>query len=225
MSPKKRIGFIGVGLMGHGMAKNIVEKGYPAHGDRPSQPHSRSRTSSAAARWRPRRRARSPSARRSSSSASPARARSRRSSAARTGSTEGLKPGTVVVDCSTSDPDSTIALAAELAAIGVQLCRRAAVAHAEGGLGRHARHHGRRQRRGLRAHQAGARHLGRKVVHLGPVGDGHKMKLLNNFIVDGLCRDLCRGADARRRRSASRRSASTASSAAAAWIAASTRPS
>jgi 3-hydroxyisobutyrate dehydrogenase-like beta-hydroxyacid dehydrogenase len=25
---KERIGFIGVGLMGHGMAKNIVEKGY-----------------------------------------------------------------------------------------------------------------------------------------------------------------------------------------------------
>ena len=26
---KERIGFIGVGLMGHGMAKNIVEKGWP----------------------------------------------------------------------------------------------------------------------------------------------------------------------------------------------------
>jgi len=26
---KPVIGFIGVGLMGHGMAKNIVEKGYP----------------------------------------------------------------------------------------------------------------------------------------------------------------------------------------------------
>ena len=26
---KERIGFVGVGLMGHGMAKNIVEKGWP----------------------------------------------------------------------------------------------------------------------------------------------------------------------------------------------------
>ena len=26
---KSRIGYIGVGLMGHGAAKNIVEKGYP----------------------------------------------------------------------------------------------------------------------------------------------------------------------------------------------------
>ena len=25
----EKVGFIGVGLMGHGMAKNIVEKGYP----------------------------------------------------------------------------------------------------------------------------------------------------------------------------------------------------
>ena len=29
MSAKPTIGFIGVGLMGHGMAKNIVAKGYP----------------------------------------------------------------------------------------------------------------------------------------------------------------------------------------------------
>src|SRR5262245_4980507 len=29
MSDKPRVGFIGLGLMGHGMAKNIVEKGYP----------------------------------------------------------------------------------------------------------------------------------------------------------------------------------------------------
>ena len=28
-SMAQRIGFIGAGLMGHGMAKNIVEKGYP----------------------------------------------------------------------------------------------------------------------------------------------------------------------------------------------------
>src|SRR5258708_34225591 len=28
VAAKKRVGFIGVGLMGHGLAKNIVEKGY-----------------------------------------------------------------------------------------------------------------------------------------------------------------------------------------------------
>ena len=29
MSDKQTVGFIGVGLMGHGMAKNILEGGYP----------------------------------------------------------------------------------------------------------------------------------------------------------------------------------------------------
>jgi 3-hydroxyisobutyrate dehydrogenase-like beta-hydroxyacid dehydrogenase len=29
MSSKARIGFIGVGLMGHGMAKNLITKGHP----------------------------------------------------------------------------------------------------------------------------------------------------------------------------------------------------
>jgi len=29
MAEKQKVGFIGVGLMGHGMAKNILEKGYP----------------------------------------------------------------------------------------------------------------------------------------------------------------------------------------------------
>ena len=29
MADKQNVGFIGVGLMGHGMAKNILEGGYP----------------------------------------------------------------------------------------------------------------------------------------------------------------------------------------------------
>ena len=29
MSAPARIGFIGIGMMGHGMAKNLVAKGYP----------------------------------------------------------------------------------------------------------------------------------------------------------------------------------------------------
>ena len=37
------IGFIGLGLMGHGMAKNIVEKGYPLDRARAVATASRSR--------------------------------------------------------------------------------------------------------------------------------------------------------------------------------------
>ena len=29
MSAKQRIGIVGAGLMGHGIAKNLVEKGFP----------------------------------------------------------------------------------------------------------------------------------------------------------------------------------------------------
>ena len=38
----------------------------------------------------------------------------------RGGLKEGLKPGSVVVDCSTADPNSTIALAEELAPLGIE---------------------------------------------------------------------------------------------------------
>ncbi len=34
----KRIGFIGVGLMGHGMARNLVEKAFFADDTRASEP-------------------------------------------------------------------------------------------------------------------------------------------------------------------------------------------
>ena len=54
MSDKPRIGFIGVGLMGHGAARNILERGdYRAHRPRPSQSRAGRRPRRAAA---PRRR-------------------------------------------------------------------------------------------------------------------------------------------------------------------------
>ena len=81
---QETVGFIGLGLMGHGMAKNIVEKGYPlavtAHRNRKPLDDL-----SAAARWPCASQGGRRGARRSSSSASPARARSRRSCAAPTG--------------------------------------------------------------------------------------------------------------------------------------------
>ena len=43
---KETIGFIGLGLMGHGMAKNIVEKGYHAGCRRAGATASRSTISS-----------------------------------------------------------------------------------------------------------------------------------------------------------------------------------
>lgn len=90
--------------------------------------------------------------------------------------------GSVIVDCATSDPTVTLRLAAELAAIGVDLAdaplsRTPADAWA-----------------GTLDCMVGADPAvfariqpviatwASKIVHIGGVGDGHKMTLLNNFI-------------------------------------------
>ncbi len=80
---KPRVGFIGLGLMGHGMAKNLVNKGFPltvrVHRNRkPAEDilAAGAREARTNADWR-----RPPT---SLSSVSPARRRSRRSSMAKT---------------------------------------------------------------------------------------------------------------------------------------------
>jgi 3-hydroxyisobutyrate dehydrogenase-like beta-hydroxyacid dehydrogenase len=98
------------------------------------------------------------------------------------------RPGLVIVDCSTSNPVSTLALAAECAARGVHfvdapLSRTPKEAEA-----------------GTLDTMVGAapevfariepvlRCWAGHVVHLGPVGLGHKMKLVNNFVAMGYAR-------------------------------------
>src|SRR5689334_15507566 len=116
----ENIGFIGLGLMGHGIAKNIVEKGYPlsviAHRNR--QPIDdlvgRGAVEVKSVRELAER----------SSIVFICVTGSREVEALVRGS-EGLKahlePGSVIVDTSTADPTSTAALADELAASGIAL--------------------------------------------------------------------------------------------------------
>lgn len=173
-----RVGFVGVGLMGHGMAKNIVEKGYPltvlGHHNREPVEDLKVRGAAEAAdlAWL-------------------------------TGVADviflclpgspqveavvevilaaGFDGGTVV-DCSTSNPVSTRALAAR--------CREASVAFVDAPLARTPKEAwagtldcmvG-----GSEADIARVRPLidcwASRVVHVGNVGAGHTMKLLNNFI-------------------------------------------
>jgi 3-hydroxyisobutyrate dehydrogenase-like beta-hydroxyacid dehydrogenase len=94
----------------------------------------------------------------------------------------GLKPGSVIIDCSTSDPTSTVTLADELAAAGI--------AYADAPLSRTPKE----AWAGTLDTMVGAREevferirpvletWAGKIVHIGGVGDGHKMKLLNNFV-------------------------------------------
>jgi 3-hydroxyisobutyrate dehydrogenase-like beta-hydroxyacid dehydrogenase len=176
------IGFIGLGLMGHGIARNIVEKGYAlgvvAHRNRAPIEDLVSRGA--------------------------VEVRSTREIAERssivflcvTGSREvealvrgpdglkaHMKPGSVIVDTSTADPTSTTALAEELAAVGIALADAplggTPVQAAEGKLSAMV---GASVETFARIKPVLDTWAGAKIVHLGDVGAGHKMKLLNNFV-------------------------------------------
>ncbi len=179
---KERIGFIGVGLMGHGVAKNIVEKGHPLTilGNRNRQPVDDLVKRGAVE---------------VKSAAEVAKASDivflcvtdsrivEQVVKGAGGLKDGAHKGLVIVDCSTADPNSTMALAAEMAELGV--------AYADAPLGGTPT----QAEEGKLSAMIGADEAvfqrikpvcdlwaGAKVIHLGPVGTGHKMKLLNNFL-------------------------------------------
>jgi hypothetical protein len=178
---QETVGFIGLGLMGHGMAKNLVDKGYALSIF-----------------------ARKPSAATEDLQQRGATLRVSATDVARhasvvflcvTGSKDveaivrgphglkaGLAPGSVLVDCSTSDPVSTNALLAELQAIGVHLVdaplSRTPKEAWEGTLDTMV---GAEPEVFARVQPLLQTFAGR-IVHLGGPGTGHRMKLINNFV-------------------------------------------
>ena len=177
----EQIGFVGLGLMGHGIAKNIVEKGYPlTFLGRSNRKPADDMTGRGAIEVK---------------TAGEVAARSSIIFLCVTGSKEvetivrgpgglreGLKRGSVIVDCSTADPNSTLALAAELAPLGID--------YVDAPLGRTPKE----AWEGTLDAMVGASDAvfarlkpvletwAGKVVHIGGTGDGHRMKLLNNFL-------------------------------------------
>jgi len=180
---KERIGFIGVGLMGHGMAKNIVEKGFPltvlAHRKREAVDDLKARGAREAASLRQ------------------IADESDVVVLCVTGSpqVEAIVEGPaglasagkplLVIDCSTSEPASTRRMAAELAPKGITLIdtplSRTPKDAWEGRLDVMVG--------GDPAAVARARPIldafAGRVIATGPVGTGHTMKLLNNFLSMG----------------------------------------
>ena len=175
------IGFIGLGLMGHGIAKNIVEKGYglTITGHRNRKPIEDLVGRGAV----------------EVGSAREVAARSTIVFICVTGSREveavirgenglkaGLKPGSIIVDCSTADPSSTMALAEELAGAGIGYADAplggTPVQAAEGKLSAMV---GAKDDVFARLEPVIATWAA-KIVHIGGIGDGHRMKLLNNFV-------------------------------------------
>lgn len=174
----EKIGFIGIGLMGHGMAKNIVEKGFPltvvAHRNRGPVEDLVSRGAVEAASMEEM--ARDCTIIFLCLTGSPEVA------AAIAALKCGLQAGSVIVDCSTSDPTVTQRLAVELAAVGVHFAdaplsrtpKEAWAGTLDCMIGAKADIFARVQP--VIATWAA------KIVHIGGVGDGHRMKLLNNFL-------------------------------------------
>ena len=174
---QEHIGFAGLGLMGHGMAKNIVEKGYPltvaTHRHRAAVDDLIGRGATEA-------------------SLDDLAARSTIIFLTLPGSPQvseavarmapHLKPGSVVVDCSTSDPTVTERLAADLGERGIHFAdaplSRTPKEAWEGILDCMV---GATDEVFARIRPVLATWAG-KIVHIGGVGDGHRMKLLNNFL-------------------------------------------
>jgi hypothetical protein len=181
---KESVGFIGVGLMGQGMARNLVDKGFPltVMGHRNRKPVEELVAAGAREAKTPKELAE----------------RATIIFLCVTGSAQveavvngpegiaaGAKPGTVIVDCSTSDPTVTVRIAGELEAKGLHLADAPlGGTPAQAALGQLSAMVGTTPEIFARIKPA-IEAWAQKVVHLGPVGDGHKMKLLNNFLSMG----------------------------------------
>jgi 3-hydroxyisobutyrate dehydrogenase-like beta-hydroxyacid dehydrogenase len=175
---KLAVGFVGVGLMGHGMARNILAAGHPltviAH-------RNRAPVEDLVARG----------AREAQSLEELAAGShvificapgSPQVEAIVEGLWEGLREGAVVVDCSTSDPASSARLAERLAARGVGFADAplggTPVQAEEGRLHTMV---GATDEVFSRIEPVIAT-WAERIVHIGGPGDGHRMKLINNFL-------------------------------------------
>ncbi len=184
MGDKARIGFIGVGMMGHGMAKNLVEKGFTT-----TVLGNRNRTPVEDLLKRGAREGRSPAdVSRQSDIVFLCVTGSPQVEAIVYGA-DGLMSaaakGLIIVDCSTSEPDSTARIFEDFAAKGVVF--------ADAPLARTPKE----AEEGRLNVMVGAEPaifaaikpaldaFGENIFHVGGPGAGHKTKLLNNFIAMG----------------------------------------
>jgi 3-hydroxyisobutyrate dehydrogenase-like beta-hydroxyacid dehydrogenase len=177
----KRIGFIGVGLMGHGMAKNLLAKGFAVTvvGNRNRQPIE------------------DLVARGAQEAKTPAAAASAADIVlicvsytpqvegivyGKAGIAEGGRSGLIVVDSSTSEPESTLRIAADLKTKGITFIdaplNRTPKEAEEGRLNVMVG----ADDATFAAIKPVLQAIAENVFHIGPVGSGHKIKLLNNFL-------------------------------------------
>ncbi len=181
MSDTPVVGFIGVGLMGHGMAKNILKGGYPLwiKGNRDRAPVEDLLGQGAQEAASPKAMAETCDIIHLCLSNSPQVEGVMRGE---DGILAGARPGLIVVDCSTADPASTEALAAELAEKGGAMVDaplgRTPKEAEEGQLDAMVGADDESFAKVLPVIECWAGNINR----VGGVGAGHKMKLVMNLI-------------------------------------------
>ena len=192
---KKKVGLIGAGLMGHGIGKNIVTKGYEltvlAH-------RNRAPIDDLIAKG--------------AKEGKTARAIAEASDVVflcvtgspqvedtifrKDGLLEGIRPGMVIADCSTAEPSSTVKVAEAIAAKGAHfvdtpLVRTPKEAE-EGKLGLMTGG----DEKVLKDIRPILDCFADTIIHAGPVGAGHTLKLINNFIAIGTAAVVAEGISA-----------------------------
>lgn len=201
----QKIGFIGVGLMGHGMAANLLKNGYAltAMVHRNRAPLEDLITQGATESATPREVAKNSDIVIICVTGAP---QVEEVVYGENGLLEGVEAGKIVMDCSTSEPDTTLRVSADVAGRGAAfadapLARTPIEAEA-----------GRLNTMVGAADETFAEIkpvlecFCENIFHVGPVGAGHKTKLINNFLAMGhaaligeaLCACAATGVDLRK---------------------------
>jgi len=176
-----RIGFMGVGFMGHGAARNILEKGYPLTvlGHRNRQPVEDLLARGASEASDP-----ADLARRSDVlfMCLPSAGHVELAITGTPGILQAARPGLTVVDCTTSEPEVTMRLAAALQAQGAHMVDapfgRTPKEAEEGTLSTFVGG----DPAVVQALRPVMQTYASTIIETGPLGSGHTMKLLNNFL-------------------------------------------
>jgi 3-hydroxyisobutyrate dehydrogenase-like beta-hydroxyacid dehydrogenase len=181
---KPRIAMAGIGLMGHGIAHNLLRHGYPLtvleHAG--NQPLDTLRAAGATTQARAAALAAQADVVILCVTGSPQVEAVLLGEGAEGGVLQGLRPGTVVIDCSTAIPSSTERVAQAVAAAGGRFLdapmTRTPKEAAEGRLNLLVG--------GDAALFEECRPIlacfAENITHAGPVGAGHRMKLLHNYV-------------------------------------------
>lgn len=194
----KKIGIIGVGMMGHGIASNIVRHGYPVVLlEHPGNlPLDGLIAAGAAATSRPAELARAADVVILCVTGTP---EVEAVVYGQDGVLAGLRPGTIVIDCSTAIPSSTLRIAQSIAEAGGQFLdapmTRTPKEAAEGRLNLIVGG----DRRLFEQCRPLLECYAENIVYAGPTGSGHRLKLLHNFVSLGYSAVLAEAAACARR--------------------------